>query len=106
MLIVDDCTRWMNVSILKSKDQASDAFAVFKAEAKNYLGYRVKCVRFDRGGEFLAVAFKQICEKAGIRRQLTAPHSPQQNGLVERRNRTVMEMARSILKCMKVPGMF
>jgi len=106
MLIVADCTRWMTVSVLKTKDQASDVFAKFKTEAENNLGYKVKCVRSDRGGEFLAAAFKEICEKAGIKRQLTAPHSPQQNGVVERRNRTVMEMARSILKCMKVPGMF
>jgi transposase InsO family protein len=63
-------------------------------------------VRSDRGGEFLAVAFKEICEEAGIRRQLTAPFTPQQNGVVERRNRTVMEMARSIMKSMKVPGRF
>jgi hypothetical protein len=106
MLIVDDCTRWMTVSVLKSKDQASDAFAKFKAEAENSLGYKIKCVRSDRGGEFLAAAFREIYEKAGIRRQLTAPYSPQQNGIVERRNRTVMEMARSVMKSMKIPGIF
>ena len=68
ILIVDDCTRWMIVSVLKSKDQASDAFAKFKAEAENSLGYKIKCVRSDRGGEFLAAAFREIYEKAGIRR--------------------------------------
>jgi hypothetical protein len=106
MLLVDDCTRWMIVSILKTKDQASEAFAKFKAEAKNSLGYKVKCVRSDRGGEFLAAAFKNICEEAGIRRQLIAPYTPQHNGVVKRRNITVMEMARSLLKSMNVPGMF
>jgi transposase InsO family protein len=63
-------------------------------------------VRSDRGGEFLAATFKEICEEAGIRRQLTTPFTPQQNGVVERRNRTVIEMARSIMKSMKVPGKF
>jgi hypothetical protein len=106
MLMVDDCTRWMTVSVLKTKDQVVEAFAKFKAEAENTLGYKVKCVRSDRGGEFLAAAFKEICESAGIKRQLTAPFTPQQNGVVERRNRTVMEMARSIMKSMKVPGRF
>jgi hypothetical protein len=106
MLIVDDRTRWMSASILKTKDQATEAFAKFKAEAENSLGYKVKRVRSDRGGEFLASAFKEICDQAGIKRQLTAPYSPQKNGVVERRNRTVMEMARSILKSMKVPGRF
>ena len=66
----------------------------------------MKCVRSDRGGEFLSNAFKEICEQGGIRRQFTAPYSPQQNGVVERRNRTVMEIARSLLKGMKILGMF
>jgi hypothetical protein len=104
MLIVDDCTRWMNVTVLKSKDQASSAFAKFKAEAENNLGYKIKVVRLDRGGEFLSEAFREICENAGIRRQMTAPYNPQQNGVVERRNRTIMEMSRALLKSMKVPG--
>jgi transposase InsO family protein len=68
MLMVDDSTRWMTVSVLKTKDQVVEAFAKFKAEAENTLGYKVKCVRSDRGGEFLAAAFKEICEEAGIRR--------------------------------------
>ena len=106
MLLVDDCTRWMTVYTLKTKDQASEVFAKFKAEAENSVGYKMKCVRSDRGGEFLAAAFKNTCEEAGIKRQLTAPYSPQQNGVVERRNRTVMEMARSLLKSMNVPGAF
>lgn len=52
MLMVDDCTKFMTVSVLKTKDQASVAFAKFKAEAENSLGYKIKCVRSDRGGEF------------------------------------------------------
>jgi hypothetical protein len=94
----------MNVSVLKSKDQASTAFAKFKAEAENSLGYKIKTVRSDRGGEFLATTFREICEQAGIKRHFTAPYSPQQNGVVERRNRTVMEMSRALLKSMNVPG--
>ncbi|CAD6246112.1 unnamed protein product [Miscanthus lutarioriparius] len=52
------------ILVLKTKDQASDAFAKFKAEAENSLGHKVKCVRSDRGGEFLVVAFKDIYEQA------------------------------------------
>lgn len=104
LLIVDDCTRWMNVIVLKTKDQASSAFAKFKAEAENNLGHKIKTVRSDRGGEFVATAFREMCEQAGIKRQLTGPYSPQQNGVVERRNRTVMEISRSLLKSINVPG--
>lgn len=95
----------MDVSyVLKSKDQARAAFIKFKAEAENFTEHKIKTLRSDRGGEFLSSQFAEVCEKAGIRRHLTAPYSPQQNGVVERRNRTVMEMAQSLLKSMKVPG--
>ena len=54
----------------------------------------------------MSAIFADICEVAGIRRHLTAPYSPQQNGVVERRNRTVVEMARTMLKSMNIPGRY
>lgn len=74
--------------------------------AENESGKRIKVFRTDRGGEFISKDFVEYCENAGIKRHLTAPYSPQQNGVVERRNRTVVAMARSILKAMKVPSEF
>ncbi|GJU61826.1 ribonuclease H-like domain, reverse transcriptase, RNA-dependent DNA polymerase [Tanacetum coccineum] len=53
--------------------------------------------------EFLSKEFSSYCEETGLKRHYTAPYSPQQNGIIERRNRTVMEMARSTMKGMKVP---
>lgn len=52
MLIVDDSTRWMAVYTLKTKDQASDVFVRFKAEAENTIGRQIKAVRSDRGVSF------------------------------------------------------
>jgi len=106
MLLVDDYSRWMQVYMLKSKDQACEAFVKFKAETENQTGERIKVLRSDRGGEFMSGVFANVCENAGIKRQLTAPYTPQQNGVVERRNRTVVEMARSMLKGMNVPSIF
>jgi hypothetical protein len=106
MLLVDDYSRWMQVYMLKSKDQACEAFVKFKAETENQTGERIKVLRSDRGGEFLSGVFAGVCENAGIKRQLTAPYTPQQNGVVERRNRIVVEMARSMLKGMNVPSIF
>lgn len=61
-------------------------------------------LRTDRGGEFVSNEFQFYCESNGITRQLTAPYSPQQNGVVERRNRTLLNMTRSILKHMNLPN--
>jgi hypothetical protein len=92
--------------MLKSKDQAVDFFIKYKAEMENSTGNTIKVLRSDRGGEFLAGAFQSVCEQAGIRHHFTAPYTPQQNGVVERKNRTVMEMARALLKSMNIPGVF
>lgn len=106
MLIVDDYTRWMWVYMIKSKDEAQSVFMKFKAEAENMSGNCIKTLWTDRGGEFISTEFSRLCEEASIVRHLTAPYSPQQNGVVERRNRFVMAMAHSLLNSMNVPGNF
>lgn len=63
-------------------------------------------LRSDRGGGFLAGIFQGVCDEAGFRRQMTAPYTPQQNGVVERKNKIVMEMTRAVLKSMRVPSRF
>ncbi|KAK9076273.1 hypothetical protein SSX86_004606 [Deinandra increscens subsp. villosa] len=103
MLIVDDFSRYMWVYMIKTKDEAFNCFKSFKSRVEKETKYKVRMLRTDRGGEFNSFVFKKYCEDAGIRRQTTAPYTPQQNGVVERRNRTVMEMTRSMLKSMKVP---
>ncbi|GJS78909.1 retrovirus-related pol polyprotein from transposon TNT 1-94 [Tanacetum coccineum] len=63
-------------------------------------------MRYDRGGEFLSKEFNKFCEDNRIRRFLTAFYSPQQNGVVERKNRTILNMVRSMLKSKKMPKEF
>lgn len=67
MLLVDDCTRYMPLAILKIKDEACYAFVKFKTSKKNF-GYKIKMVRSDMGGEFLATVFRDVCESARIKR--------------------------------------
>jgi hypothetical protein len=62
--------------MLKSKDQAVEAFVKFKAQAENSCGNKIKVIRSDRGGKFLASVFQAVCDEAGIRRQLTGPYTP------------------------------
>ncbi|CAL2227229.1 unnamed protein product [Prunus armeniaca] len=66
-------------------------------------GFKVKCVRSDRGGEFTSSEFNKLCEECGIQRQLTTACTPQQNGVVERKNRTVVEMAKAMLHEKNMP---
>ncbi|XP_071688422.1 uncharacterized protein [Rutidosis leptorrhynchoides] len=89
--------------MLKTKGEAFEQFKKFKAIAENQYGRKIKVLRTDRGGEFTSNEFNQYCDYAGITRHLTAPYTPQQNGIVERRNRTVMSTTRSILKAMDMP---
>jgi transposase InsO family protein len=97
MLIIDDYSRLTWVSFLKEKAEAFEKFKIFKALTENQTGKRLKAVRSDRGGEFMSSDFKEFYDKHGIKREYTIPRTPQQNGVVERKNRTVQQMARSMM---------
>nr|GFD01754.1 zinc finger, CCHC-type [Tanacetum cinerariifolium] len=70
--------------------QALSTFKEFRQKIEMEMRMKVRMLRTDRGGEFTSNEFTKYCKENGIARQLTAPHSPQQNGVVERRNRTVL----------------
>lgn len=63
-------------------------------------------MRYDNGKEYTSVEFDLFCEEAGIEHQLTAPYTPEQNGVSERRNKYVMEMARRMLQEKELPKIF
>ncbi|GKB16092.1 zinc finger, CCHC-type containing protein [Tanacetum coccineum] len=104
MLLVDDYSRVMWVYLLKTKDEALEVFKNFRKKVEVETGEKLKVLRTDRGGEFLSNQFTMYCNETGLERHYTSPYSPQQNGVVERRNRTVVEMVRSMLKTMNVPN--
>jgi transposase InsO family protein len=106
LLIVDDFSRYMWIVLIRSKDEAFEAFLKVKAATEMELKLQVRSLRTDRGGEFTSREFNDYCEEKGIKRFLTAPYSPQQNGVVERRNQTVVAMARSLLKSKNLPNSF
>lgn len=103
LLIIDDYSRLMWVALLKHKSDALSAFKKFKALAEVEKDLKIKCLQTDRGGEFTSNEFIDFCVTQGIKRHLTAPYSPQQNGIVERKNRTLMGMVRSMLKEKDLP---
>jgi hypothetical protein len=97
MLIIDDYSRLTWVAFLGEKVEAFEKFKIFKALAETQIGKRLKVVILDWGGEFMSRDFKEFCDEHGIKREYIIPGTPQQNGVVERKNRTVQEMARSMM---------
>ena len=81
---------------MRNKDETLEAFKQYKLEVENQLGKTIKIVRSDRGGEYDA-RFEEFCSKHGIIYQTTAPYSPQSNGVVERKNRTLKQMMNAML---------
>jgi hypothetical protein len=106
LLVVDDHSRYMWVELLKNKDEALASFKKIKLQAKLEHGRKLKALRTDRGGEFNSNLFTVFCNETGIKHYTTTPYSPQQNGVVERRNQTVVEMARCLLKSKGMPSRF
>ena len=85
---IDDCTKYCYVYLLRSKDEAIEAFIQYKNEVKNQLNKKVKVLRSDKGEEYES-PFGEFCLQHGIVHQTTSPYSPQQNGVAERKNRTL-----------------
>ena len=103
-VLIDDSSRYMWTVLLKEKSEAFEKFKSFQTLAEQETKGVIRTFRTDRGGEFMSHEFRSYCDKRGINRHTTAPYSPQQNGVVERRNRTLLEMTRSMLKHMSMPN--
>ncbi|XXG41748.1 hypothetical protein AAC387_Pa01g2150 [Persea americana] len=102
LIFIDDCTRYCYVYLLRNKDEALEMFEHYKNEVENQLDKKIKVIRSDRGGEYKS-PFGEFCSQHGIIHQTTAPYSPQQNGVAERKNRTLKEMMNAILKSSGLP---
>jgi hypothetical protein len=94
LLLVDDLSHYMWVVVLGSKGEAAEAEC----------GRKLRVLRIDNGGEFTAAEFMSYCADEGVQRHYSAPYSPQQNGVVEQRNQTVVGMARALLKQKGMPA--
>ncbi|CAL2246345.1 unnamed protein product [Prunus armeniaca] len=94
------------VYFIRNKSSAFECFRKFKAIIELQSGYKIKGLMSDRDGEFLSSEFNKYSEEFGIQRQLTVAYSPQQNGVVERKNKTVVEMAKSMLHEKGIPYEF
>jgi hypothetical protein len=80
---IDDATRYCQLYLVKMKDEALNYFKIYKAEVENQLERKIKCVRSDRGGEYLSNDFGEYYAEHEIICETIAPYSPQSNGVAE-----------------------
>ncbi|TMW59503.1 hypothetical protein Poli38472_004572 [Pythium oligandrum] len=103
LTFVDDFSRHVKVYFLKSKSQVTAKFVEYIREMENLCGVKMQRLRLDNGSEYVNKRFKAVCVANGIAHQTTVPYSPQQNGIAERMNRTLVEKARALLHYKAVP---
>ena len=94
---IDDYTRYGHVYLISHKFEALDCFRRYMRLVENQLDKSIKALKTDCGREYLSEQFMELCDEKGITRQLTMPYTAQQNGVAKRRNRTLLEMVRSMM---------
>jgi transposase InsO family protein len=94
---IDDFSRKVCVYLLKSKGECLEKFKEFKALVEKQSEYKIKVFRSDNGGEYISKGFQGFLKAHDIEKQTSTPYRPQQNGVADRANRTLVEMARSML---------
>jgi len=102
----DDLSRYGYVYLMKHKSEAFKKFKEFQNEVENQLDKKIKALRSDRGGEYLSNEFDSHLKDCGILSQLSPPGTPQLNGVAERRNRTLLDMVRSMMSQTDLPDSF
>jgi transposase InsO family protein len=106
LVIVDDYSRFTWVFFLQEKLQTQETLKGFLRQAQNEFGLRIKKIRSDNATEFKNSQIEGFLEEEGIKHEFSSPYTPQQNGVVERKNRTLLDMARIMLDEYKTPDQF
>ncbi|GJV61490.1 putative ribonuclease H-like domain-containing protein [Tanacetum coccineum] len=106
LVVTDDFSRFSWVFFLDTKDETSRILKTFIIEIKNKLDHKVKVIRSANGTELKNSIMNLFCEMKGIKREFSVARTPQQNGVAERKNRTLIEAARNMLVDSKLPTTF
>ena len=94
---IDDYSRYVLAYVMARKSEIFGTFMKFRAEVEKQLEKSLKWLRSNQGGEYLDTQFEDCLSENEILLQLTAPGTPEQNSVAERRNRTLLDMVRSML---------
>jgi transposase InsO family protein len=105
-VIVDDYSRYTWVFFMKDKSKVYEIFKKFATTAQNEFDVKIKRVRSDNGTEFKNTNIEEYLDEEGIGHELSVPYTPQQNGIVERKNITLIEAARTMLDEYKTSDSF
>lgn len=103
---IDDYSRKVFVYFLKNKMDITSVFHNFKCEVENELGQKIKIIRTDNGTEYCNNDFSKYLSDSGIKHQTTTPYTPEQNGLSERKNRTLVERTKCMLRDANLPKIY
>ncbi|GJS96833.1 putative ribonuclease H-like domain-containing protein [Tanacetum coccineum] len=106
LVITDDCSRFCWVFFLAKKDETSNILKTFIKQIENQLNQKVKIIRSDNGTEFKNRVMLEFCGEKGIKQEFSNARTPQQNGVAERMNRTLIEAARTMLADSHLPTTF
>ena len=106
IIFIDDFTQFSHVYLISHRSKALDCFKRYNTLVENQLNTKIKSLRIGRGREYLSNLFKAYYDEKGIARQLIIPYTPQQNGVAEIRNKTLLDMVRSMMVQAKLPISF
>ncbi|GJZ22058.1 putative ribonuclease H-like domain-containing protein [Tanacetum coccineum] len=106
LVVTDDFSRFSWVFFLATKDETTEILKTFITGIENLINLRVKVIRCDNGTKFKNRVMNQFSEMKGIKREFSVARTPQKNGVAERKNRTLIEVARTMLADSKLPTTF
>ena len=106
LVIVDDYSRFTWTLFITSKDETYHIFKRFAKVIQNEKNYNIASIKSDHGGEFQNERFDKFCNKSRIKHNFSTPRTPQQNGVVERKNHSLEELARTMLNETGLPKYF
>jgi hypothetical protein len=105
-MFTDDYSRYGYVYLMRHKSESIEKFKEFRTEVENQLNKIIKALRLDREGKYLSYEFTMYLKECGIVSQLTPPRTPHWNSVSERRNRTMLDMVRSMMSNTTLPKIF
>lgn len=94
----DEFSRYLKIYVIKTRDEVASVFQEYKEFVENQTGRRIKCIRTDNAAEYRGGDFASIIKRSGIKHEFSVPHTPQQNGLAERMNLTIVNSANCMLE--------